>query len=117
MKRLDQRGAINAWLIAFIVTLFITLIALGFGLWAFSGRQEYNNKVDEKVAIAVEDAETANSLKKDAEFAEKDKNLFLAPGAMGMGAIYTNHGKAIQLVRKVILRVGSKMDWLVLKLH
>jgi len=49
--------------------------------------------------------------------AEKDKNLFLAPGAMGMGAIYTNHGKAIQLVRKVILRVGSKMDWLVLKLH
>lgn len=74
MKRLDQRGVINAWLIAFIVTLFITLIALGFGLWAFSGRQEYKNKVDEKVAIAVTDAETANSLKKDAEFAEKDKN-------------------------------------------
>jgi len=49
--------------------------------------------------------------------AEKDKNLFLAPGAMGMGAIFTNHGKPIHLVRKVILRVGSKMDWLVLKLH
>lgn len=74
MKRLDQRGAINSWLIAFIVTLLITLIALGFGIWAFSGRQEYKNKVDEKVAIAVADAETANSLKKDAEFAEKDKN-------------------------------------------
>ncbi len=74
MKRLDQRGAINSWLIAFIVTLLITLIALGFGLWAFSGRQEYKNKVDEKVAIAVADAETANSLKKEAEFAEKDKN-------------------------------------------
>jgi len=74
MKRLDQRGAINAWLIAFIVTLLITLIALGFGLWAFSGRQEYKNKVDEKVAIAVADAETANSLKKDTEFAEKEKN-------------------------------------------
>lgn len=74
MKRLDQRGAINSWLIAFIVTLLITLIALGFGLWAFSGRQEYKNKVDEKVAIAVADAETANSLKKDTEFAEKEKN-------------------------------------------
>ncbi len=49
--------------------------------------------------------------------AQKDKNLFLAPGAMGMGAIFTNHGKPIHLVRKVILRVGSKMDWLVLKLH
>jgi hypothetical protein len=74
MKRLDQRGAIDAWLIAFIVTLLITLIALGFGIWAFSGRQEYKNKVDEKIAIAVVDAETANSLKKDAEFAEKEKN-------------------------------------------
>ncbi len=49
--------------------------------------------------------------------AEKEKGLFLAPGAMGIGAIYTEHGKAIQLVRKVILRVGTKMDWLVLKLH
>lgn len=74
MKRLDQRGVIDSWLIAFIVTLLITLIALGFGLWAFSGRQEYKNKVDEKIAIAVADAETANSLKKEAEFAEKEKN-------------------------------------------
>ncbi len=49
--------------------------------------------------------------------AEKDKDVFLAPGAMGMGAIYTEHGEPIHLVRKVILRVGSKMDWLVLKLH
>lgn len=49
--------------------------------------------------------------------AEKDKGLFLAPGAMGTGAIYTTHGKPIHLVRKVMLRVSSKMDWLVLKLH
>lgn len=49
--------------------------------------------------------------------AETDKSLFLAPGAMGQGAIYTDSGKAIQLVRKVILRVGTKLDWLILKLH
>lgn len=49
--------------------------------------------------------------------AEKDMDLFLAPGAMGTGAIYTTHGKPIHLVRKVMLRVSSKMDWLVLKLH
>lgn len=49
--------------------------------------------------------------------AEKDKDLFLAPGAMGTGAIYTEHGEPIHLVRKVMLRVSSKMDWLVLKLH
>jgi multidrug resistance efflux pump len=47
----------------------------------------------------------------------KDADLFLAPGARGHGAVYTEHGKMIHIVRKVILRVGAKLDWLVLKLH
>ena len=38
-------------------------------------------------------------------------------GAVGHGAIYTEHGHAIQILRKVILRVGAKLDYLVLKLH
>ena len=48
--------------------------------------------------------------------AEKDKDLFLAPGAMGRGAIYTNHAEEIQILRRVIIRIGTKLDWLVLKL-
>jgi len=47
----------------------------------------------------------------------KDAELFLAPGARGNGAIYTNHGEMIHILRKVFLRVSSKLDWLVLKLH
>jgi multidrug resistance efflux pump len=47
----------------------------------------------------------------------KDADLFLAPGARGHGAIYTEHHRAIQILRKVFLRVGAKLDWLVLKLH
>jgi multidrug resistance efflux pump len=46
-----------------------------------------------------------------------DKDLKLAAGARGQGAIYTNHGKMIHIIRKVILRVGTKLDWLILKLH
>lgn len=46
-----------------------------------------------------------------------EEEIFLAPGAVGQGAIYTDKGKIIHIVRKVILRVGTKMDWLVLKLH
>ncbi|MFO1407477.1 MAG: biotin/lipoyl-binding protein [Steroidobacteraceae bacterium] len=46
-----------------------------------------------------------------------DTDLFLAPGARGAGAVYTSHFKAIQILRKVFLRVTTKMDWLVLKLH
>jgi len=47
----------------------------------------------------------------------EDAELFLAPGARGNGAIYTNSGEMIHIVRKVIMRVGSKLDWLVVKLH
>jgi multidrug resistance efflux pump len=49
--------------------------------------------------------------------AEKDRELFLAAGAAGAGAIYTEHGEMIHILRKVILRVGSITDYLVLKLH
>ena len=47
----------------------------------------------------------------------KDEELFLAAGAHGNGAIYTDSGKAIHILRKVFLRVSSKLDWLILKLH
>lgn len=48
---------------------------------------------------------------------EHETDLYLAAGAVGHGAIYTQHGKHIQILRKVILRVGAFMDYLVLKLH
>jgi multidrug resistance efflux pump len=51
------------------------------------------------------------------DIADADKNLFLAAGAVGHGAIYTQHGHHIHILRKVILRVGSMLNWLVLKLH
>jgi multidrug resistance efflux pump len=47
---------------------------------------------------------------------EKDKDLFLAAGARGSGAIYTNGAKAIHILRKVLMRVHTKLDWLILKL-
>jgi multidrug resistance efflux pump len=47
----------------------------------------------------------------------KDKDLQLAAGAAGAGAIYTDEGKMFHIIRKVIVRVGTKVDWLILKLH
>lgn len=46
-----------------------------------------------------------------------DKDLFLASGALGSGAVYTDSGEPVHILRKVILRVGTKLDWLILKLH
>jgi multidrug resistance efflux pump len=47
----------------------------------------------------------------------KDKELFLAAGARGSGAIYTNHGEILHVLRKVFVRVSTKIDWFVFKLH
>lgn len=47
----------------------------------------------------------------------EDAKLFLASGAIGSGAIYTDRGEPVHILRKVILRIHSKLDWLILKLH
>ena len=51
------------------------------------------------------------------DIAERDRGLFLAAGAMGSAAIYTEHLTMIHIIRKVILRVGSYTNYLILKLH
>jgi hypothetical protein len=51
------------------------------------------------------------------DIAERDRKLFLAAGATGNAAIYTDHLAAIHIIRKVILRVGSYINYLILKLH
>jgi multidrug resistance efflux pump len=48
---------------------------------------------------------------------ERDRDLLVAAGAAGAAAVYTEHGKAIHILRMVILRVGAYMDYLILKLH
>jgi len=49
--------------------------------------------------------------------AERDKAVFMAAGAAGDAAIYTEHFAAVHIIRKVILRVGSYLNYLILKLH
>ena len=51
------------------------------------------------------------------DIAPKDRDVFLAAGAAGHGAIYTQSFHHIQILRKVLLRINSYVNWLVLKLH
>ena len=51
------------------------------------------------------------------DIAERDKSAFLAAGAAGHAAIYTDHVHEIHILRKVIIRVGSYLNYLILKLH
>jgi len=48
---------------------------------------------------------------------DDDRDLLVAAGAAGHAAVYTERGKAIHILRMVILRVGAYMDYLILKMH
>ena len=47
--------------------------------------------------------------------AEKDKDLFLAAGATGAAALYTKHFPMVHIIRKVLLRVESYLDYVIIK--
>jgi multidrug resistance efflux pump len=51
------------------------------------------------------------------DLADPDKGEFLAAGAVGEAAIYTDRMQPIHIIRKVLLRVSSKLNYLILKLH
>jgi multidrug resistance efflux pump len=47
----------------------------------------------------------------------KDRDIFLAAGADGAGAVFTDSGELVHIWRKVLVRTSAKLDWLILKLH
>jgi multidrug resistance efflux pump len=47
--------------------------------------------------------------------AEHDRALFLAAGARGSAAIYTEHLSMVHIIRKVLLRVASYLDYIIIK--
>jgi multidrug resistance efflux pump len=59
----------------------------------------------------------ANSLAVRLLTDKKDMDIFLAAGAKGSGAVYTESAEAIQILRRILLRISAKLDWLILKLH
>jgi multidrug resistance efflux pump len=83
-------------------------------LWATAqGQMPISGNLPNTQPIAAPEQRIAVRLLVDA----KDKGLFLAAGARGHGAIYTEHGKFLHIIRKVFVRVSTKIDWFVFKLH
>ena len=48
---------------------------------------------------------------------EKYRDVFLAAGASGEAAIYTDHMAVLHVIRMVILRVSAKLNYVIPKLH
>ncbi len=83
-------------------------------LWATAqGQMPISGNLQNTLPVAAPEQRIAVRL----VLGPKDRDLFLAAGARGGGAIYTEHGKMIHIVRKVFLRVSAKLDWFVWKLH
>lgn len=61
-------------IIVILSVLFVA--AAGFGLWAFSGRQELKNNADQKIAVAVTAAKAAETTKLNQQFAEQLKKPY-----------------------------------------
>lgn len=60
-----------------IVNVILVILLAGcaaFAIWAFQGRQDYKNNVDQKITTAVSKAETAQAAKLREQFAQESKN-------------------------------------------
>ena len=82
----QPRKTLNGLLIPLIISVLLLLGALGFGLWSFTGMQDYKNNSDKKVSSAVQIAQQETSTAKDKEFIEKEKSplkQYKGPAAFG----------------------------------
>ncbi len=85
MRKTDQAGSIVVF-IALGVFIVLFVAAAIFGFWAYSQRQDYKKNVDAKIDVAVAAAVSKEDVKKDAAFAEKEKNPlrpYIGPEAYG----------------------------------
>ncbi|HEY4256122.1 MAG TPA: biotin/lipoyl-binding protein [Candidatus Udaeobacter sp.] len=83
-------------------------------LWATAqGQMPISGNLQNTLPVAAPEQRIAVRL----VLAPENRSLFLAACARGAGAIYTEHGKMIHIVRKVFVRVSAKLDWFVFKLH
>ncbi len=71
MRKLNEKGSL---VLPLIIVLVLLLGSLGFGVWAFMGRQDYKNNSDDKAAVAAKKAVIVEAAKKDLAFAEKEKS-------------------------------------------
>jgi multidrug resistance efflux pump len=81
-------------------------------LWATAqGQMPMNGNLPNTMPVSAPEQRIAVRLLVD----ERDRDVFLAPGARGQGTIYTKSGVPIQILRRVIVRVQTKLDWFVIK--
>src|SRR5690554_4855044 len=73
-------------IIAIVLLVLLLLGAGGFGYWAFAEREDYKNNVNQKVAVAVDEAVKQNTEENNQRFEEEYKKplkQYKGPSALG----------------------------------
>ncbi len=86
MIKHNQDGAVSGLGISLVLTVLLLIATIGVAGWAFTGRQDYKNNVDTKIAAAQEVAKQQESTAKDRQFAEEIKQplkTYSGPEAYG----------------------------------
>jgi hypothetical protein len=71
----NQDGASSVGL-SLVISIVLLVAAIGFGAWAYSGRQDYKNKVDSKISVAVQQAQQQEAANLNASFAQQEKSPY-----------------------------------------
>jgi type II secretory pathway pseudopilin PulG len=86
MKSTRQAGIANLLVIPLVLLVIVLIGVSAFAFTAYSQAQAYKNNVDQKVAVAVQEAEQQISERKDKDYAEREKfpyDTYVAPEAAG----------------------------------
>jgi hypothetical protein len=81
-----QAGYISGMLVSLIACIVLLVSSLGFGTWAFLGRQDYKNNSDQKSAKAVAADKIVTQAEDAAQYAEDAKSplkTHVGPGQFG----------------------------------
>ncbi|HEY1835772.1 MAG TPA: hypothetical protein VGG13_03045 [Candidatus Saccharimonadales bacterium] len=70
----SERGQMNVLLVPLILVSLVLIGVAYFGYWAYEGRQDYKNNVDQKVAAATQVSNQQLTVKLNAQFAQEEKN-------------------------------------------
>jgi hypothetical protein len=94
MLKHNQVGAISGVVISLVFAILLLLASLGFGVWAFGGRQDYKNNVDAKINTAVANAKHQQNAADQAQFAQDAKKPLKAyDGPQAYGSLVVNFPK------------------------
>ncbi len=86
MIKHNQNGGTSGLAIALVLSIVFLIGAIGFAGWAYTQMTEYRDESDAKVQAAVDVAVEKESIKKDKEHAEADKDplkIYSGPSAYG----------------------------------